>query len=81
MQELGDSDYQNFNKDIEDFFTDQNSMEQATESSTSVSLPVQLPDPGSIMENENRNGLLQRPTTSTPPQDLEDLSWVMWLIK
>jgi len=81
MQELGDSDYQNFNKDIEDFFTDQNSMEQATESSTSFSLPVQLPDPGSIMENENRNGLLQRPTTSTPPQDLEDLSWVMWLIK
>jgi len=56
-------------------------MEQAIESSTSFLLPIQRPDSGSIIEDEIRNGLLQGPTTSSPPQELEDLSWVMWLIK
>ncbi|RPA97578.1 DDE-domain-containing protein [Choiromyces venosus 120613-1] len=63
LQELGESDYQNFDEYFEDFFTETNHTESAIgELATESSLLIQLPDSATIIDQEIRNGLLKRPT-------------------
>jgi len=59
LRQLGETDYQNYNKYFESFFTDDNHPTLQSE----LSEPTQLPDSTTLIERGIINGLLERPTS------------------